>query len=349
MASALRATILAILAAMLGACGHGGGGGGGGSGTPTEIPPAPAPNQTPAPAQQNETPAQDQNAQRQSPPPDNAPRTDVSFTSFSAVKPSQNVRMSGEDRAIVAKQLSDGTVQPITTNTGAERDATLTLGFDSKRSLAAITIRDFPESTNNVAFDRSAGHTISCNGGGICTASSPTASAVIGDALGNGWNYQTYGVWAVQFNPTIVAFGAVSAGTATPGNAVPTTGTANFFGSTSGYFLDAAGIRHTTNAEMIANVDFQNRAIGFNTHDTTFSNSTGGGIHEGLNLFGTLTWAPGFNRFSGRVQTADRTLDGNASGKFYGPKAEEIGGTYQLGGTQEGVSRMIGGFGGVKR
>jgi hypothetical protein len=240
--------------------------------------------------------------------------------------------------------MSDGTVQPITVNSG-ESDSKLTLGFDSKRSLAAIAFTDF---TTTVAFDRSAGDTISCSSG-TCSASSPTASAVIGDAFANGWNYQTYGVWTTHSNPTSVVFSAVSAGTPTPGNAVPTTGLATFSGRSSGFYIDRAGATFNTDATLTANVDFQQRLIGFNTGNTTLVNPGTGAksADTGLNMTGTLNWAAGVNHFSGPVQTANENLSGSASGKFYGPKAEEVGGTYNLVGGP--TSRMVGGFGGKQQ
>ena len=320
------------MAATLAACGTGGGGGGG-SGTPAQIPPAPGP-----------TPAPDQTTQRQNTPPGSSPRTDVAFTTFSAVQPNQNVIMGGSAITMSGTQTSNGPVTSVSPETNG--DSNLTLGFDSQRKLTALAI-SAPE--GNVSFDRSAGHSISCSGGGVCKASSPTASAVIGDAFGSGWNYQTYGVWAVQTGPHNFVLGGMSAGNATPGNAVPTTGAATFFGNASGYFIDAAGIRSTTSAAMIANVDFQNRAIGFSTLDTTLVNSATGAASskQELDVLGSLSWAPGVNNFSGQVQTRDSTLNGSASGKFYGPTGQEIGGTYQLGGG--GVSRLVGGFGGIKR
>ena len=329
MASVVRATAFSIMAAMLGACGTGGGGGGG-SGTPTQIPPAPG-----------QPPAPDQTTQRQTTPPNNTPRTDVAFTSFSAVQPNQNVIMGGSGITMSGTQTSNGPVTSVSPEMNGASN--LTLGFDSQRKLTALAI-SAPE--GNVSFDQSAGHSISCSGGGICSASSPTASAIIGDALGSGWNYQTYGAWAVQSGPTSFVLGGVSAGNATPGNAVPTTGTARFFGNASGYFIDAAGIRSTSSAAMIANVDFQNRAIGFTTLDTTLVNSTTGAASSKgeLDLLGSLNWAAGVNNFSGSVQTRDRNLNGSASGRFYGPKAEEIGGTYSLSGGA--TSRLVGGFGG---
>ncbi|HEX5477193.1 MAG TPA: hypothetical protein VFX09_05000, partial [Burkholderiales bacterium] len=62
---------------------------------------------------------------------------------------------------------------------------------------------------------------------------------------------------------------------------------------------------------------------------------------------GTLTYTNGINHFSGPVITGGATpLTGNATGRFYGPSVEEIGGVYSLSGT--GLSRMLGGFGGKR-
>ena len=251
--------------------------------------------------------------------------------------------MSGTGTTISGK-MSNGVVTSINVES-IGGPVTLTPGLDGQRSLTALTIKSIE---SNVSFDRALGHNISCGGGPICAATSPTASAAIGDAQANGWNYQTYGVWAVASNPTSFLVGAASAGNATPGNAVPTTGTATFTGNASGYFIDTTGTRFTTGAAMIANVDFQNRAIGFTTIDTTAVNSnTGAASMKGeLDLSGTLTYAAGVNNFSGPVGTANHNMAGNASGRFYGPTAQEIGGTYLL---QNGAtSRMVGGFGGKR-
>jgi hypothetical protein len=264
------------------------------------------------------------------------------------VQGNQNVMMSGSATTVSGTQMSKGPSDVVVTSTNPEASggaSTLALGFDGRRSLTALGI-SAPQSS--VSFDQSAGDNFSCRGTS-CTLSKATASAVTPDPFLAGWNYQTFGVWAVQSTPSSFVLGGVSAGNATPGNAVPTTGTATFFGQASGYFIDMAGIRFTSNAAMIANVDFQNRAIGFTTLDTTLvnSNTRASSSKEELDLSGSLSWAAGVNNFSGRVRTRDNNLDGNASGRFYGPAAQEIGGTYELVGGS--VSRMVGGFGGVKR
>jgi len=326
------------MAAMLGACGHGGGGGGGGSGTPTEIPPAPAPNQIPAPAQ---------TSQRQSTPPDNTPRTDVPFTQFSMVLPNTNVNMAGTGTSVSGTQTSKGTVTTIDLEviSGA---ANLALGFDGQRTLSALTL--FSPETGKVSFDRAAGHRISCPGNAFCTASNhATASAVVADAFANGWNYQTFGAWATATGPTSVTLSTMSAGNVTPGSAVPTTGLVNFGGVAAGYFIDQAGTQFNTQARLFAQVDFQNRSIGFHTSDTEMAklNTSSFSDNGSLNLSGTLSWAPGQNAFGGPLKSGKADLNGGALGRFYGPKAEEMGGTYNL--TGAGVSRMVGGFGGKQQ
>ena len=58
---------------------------------------------------------------------------------------------------------------------------------------------------------------------------------------------------------------------------------------------------------------------------------------------GTASWKDG-NLFSGKVSTADDKLSGNLNGKFYGPNAAEIGGTYGLK-NKDATEHLIGGYG----
>ena len=59
-------------------------------------------------------------------------------------------------------------------------------------------------------------------------------------------------------------------------------------------------------------------------------------------MTGELTYEAGSNQFTGPVETTGG-MTGMASGVFYGPAAEEIGGTFATQGT--GVEAYIGGFG----
>ena len=341
MAPALRTTALSIMVAMLGACGSGGGGGGT-TLAPAGGTPPPAPNGgNPPPAAENQQPAAG------NPPAQGAPRVDVPFTQFSMVLPNTNVNMAGTGTSVSGTHKSNGPVTSIDLEV-ISGPANLALGFDGQRTLSALTLNS-PE-TGNVLFDRAAGHSISCPLNAFCTASNhATASAVVADAFANGWNYQTFGAWATATGPTSLVLSAMSAGNITPGSAVPTTGVVTFGGVAAGYFIDPAGTQFSTQARLSAQVDFQNRAIGFRTTDTEMAKGNTNRFSENatLNLSGTLSWAPGQNAFGGPVKSGNPALNGEASGRFYGPKAEEMGGTYNL--TGGGVSRMVGGFGGKQQ
>jgi hypothetical protein len=93
-----------------------------------------------------------------------------------------------------------------------------------------------------------------------------------------------------------------------------------------------------------ANVDFQTRNIGFSTSNTSTLNLNSGARNSNdtsLNLSGTLSYAPGANSFGGTL-TAGNGISGPASGRFYGPAAQEMGGVYSL---QGQAGSMLGGFG----
>ena len=341
MTSALRATLLSIMAATLGACG---GGGGGGSGSPTPIPPAPAPNQTPAnqtPA--NQTPTPGQTTQGQNNPPGNTARVDVPFTQFSMVLPNTNVLMPGTGRSVTGTHMSNGPVTSIDGETSSG-PANLALGFDSQRTLSTLSLSS-PD-TGTVLFDRAAGDTIT----GFTASNHKNASAFVGDAFANGWNYQTFGTWATQTGPSTLVLSAMSAGNVTPGSAVPTTGLVTFEGLAAGYFIDPAGAQFRTGANLFAQVDFQKRAIDFRTTGTEIAklNTSSFTQLDTLNFSGTLSWTAGQNAFGGAVKSGGNpNLNGEAGGFFYGPNAQEMGGTYSLQGG--GVSRMVGGFGAKQR
>jgi hypothetical protein len=65
-----------------------------------------------------------------------------------------------------------------------------------------------------------------------------------------------------------------------------------------------------------------------------------------LDLNGTLQITSGENRFFGGVATSGNAMSGSATGQFYGPNANEIGGTFGVKGS--GLESMVGGFGGKR-
>ncbi|HXZ55619.1 MAG TPA: transferrin-binding protein-like solute binding protein [Burkholderiales bacterium] len=268
------------------------------------------------------------------------------FPSFTLKQPYQNqtFTVSGISQTGSGTIDSSGTVTSATFGPVDTANSTASISYDPTQIPSAFS---FMTPQSNVTFDRNGGNTLICSSG-VCEGDTATASSLLVDPVAVGWNYQTFGIWADAPSSTTWIAGAISVGYPTPASAVPTTGNATFTGIAAGFYVDPTGALFGTAANMTANADFTNRSIGFATSNTQVANVNGTtiGPNAGLDLSGTLTYSAGTNQFSGSVQTADTSLNGSATGQFYGPSAQEIGGTYRL--TGSGVSGMLGAFGGKR-
>jgi hypothetical protein len=258
---------------------------------------------------------------------------ETAFASFSAIRPNQTVVMSG------ISQTGSGTdsafkLDPLNTNSTAK------LSYNPDRELVGMSMIT-PQSTVDFGYPATG-----CFAFGACSAGDGETTAVMMNAYDMGWNYQSFGVWAK--NATTFQTGALSAGVVTPASAVPTIGSATFTGHAGGFYLDGAGNRFATDAQMSAVTNFANRSIEFSTTGTllTDTKTLVGTPNSNLDLRGNWNYAPGTSQFSGSVNTVNNGLSGSATGRFYGPSAQEIGGVYGL--TSPTGASMVGGFGGKR-
>jgi C-lobe and N-lobe beta barrels of Tf-binding protein B len=278
----------------------------------------------------------------------------VPFTSFSAVKSGQPVQASGISQTVNATTTTTGTVTSTTVNAvdTANSSATLTYGV-----IPAMTAFSFSTPGSGVNLS---GSSVQCNAGtGVCGGSSGNTQAVVINPLDPqvppvpelAWNYQSFGYWLVVGSSTSRVAGVMSFGSPTAVSALPVMGTASYTGLSSGIYVDPTGAVFVQGAKMQSTVDFgPARSVAFSTTDTTLAPLnpaipvTPVSV-PALNLTGNLSIASGSNQFSGSV-TAPGTpaLAGTATGRFYGPTAQEIGGVFSLKGT--GPQTMLGGFGG---
>ena len=275
---------------------------------------------------------------------------EVPFTSFSAIVPNQTVVMTGisagASGSISVGPFGDITVTDINLDPIDENNSTARLTYDTFGNLSGLSFST-PHSSASFRANE-----IDCSVPPTCAAlnAAETSLAVAVDATAvvPAWNYQSYGVWLNQTSPSTFQAGAMSAGAVTPGSAIPTMGSGFFNGAANGFYVDSMGTPHSTGAFMQATADFQNRSIGFLTTGTqiiSLNDPTATPINSPLlDLSGTLTYDAGVNRFSGTVTTTSPVLTGPATGRFYGPAAQEIGGVYSL--TGGGLMRMFGAFGG---
>jgi hypothetical protein len=260
------------------------------------------------------------------------------FTSWSATI-SANTPVSFTSGSTSTMALDGTSVQ-----TDADGAATLALGGNGNFSAISASTP-----TSSVSFSAANGDTLQSGfyqTSTIALNKSETTIGVFTNPTYYGFEYQTYGAWGAYGNATTSA-NAISVGSATPVTGIPATGSYTFTGGASGYYTDPSKFAYVTNANMTATASFDARTVAFSTSGTYISGAPSGNAVAApdLNLSGTLSIAAGANKVSGNVTTING-MSGNANGKFYGPTANEVGGTYAVSGSNLGS--FVGGFGGKR-
>jgi hypothetical protein len=266
------------------------------------------------------------------------------FTSWSAIQPNSTVQATGGSvGANYTANPVTGQVVSVTTPSQATTGATATFTYGPTTNLTGIAIQSAQGST--AVLNTNAGDTFTINGAigyGVNKAGTTTLLAPSNTYFG--WNYQTYGVWVTGQGTGSGSVGAASVGSVTPTTGIPATGTGSFTGNSIGMYVNSSGQAFYTAATMTANANFSTQAVAFNTTGTTTVNLATGVSASAptLNLASNMTNSGG--TIAGTI-TSGSGMSGAATGKFYGPTAQEIGGTYALTG---GGSSMFGGFGGKR-
>jgi C-lobe and N-lobe beta barrels of Tf-binding protein B len=171
-------------------------------------------------------------------------------------------------------------------------------------------------------------------------ASKPAATLSFGngaDSTGLGYEYVSFGAWDRTMLGAGV--GASFGGPPTPASVVPASGSAKFTGHLVGIHESETGTRSVARANLLLDVNFSARSVGFSSSNTTLN----GTAAPRLDLGGTLAYPRAGDAFEGKVRSAGGTLSGTAHGAFYGPRAEEAGGTFSL--SSSGRERMTGAYG----
>jgi hypothetical protein len=161
------------------------------------------------------------------------------------------------------------------------------------------------------------------------------------------FQYMAFGTWyedGAQAGTTIPSVGGfMVVGQPTDPANIPTTGTATYLGAAGGIFIDtAAGAGQPGDyvAAFSANADFAARTLAVSTANMTVN----GVAMPQHNITGTLSYGAGSNSFTGNIATPSG-ITGTATGAFFGPTAQEIGGVTKM---QGGTVQAIGIFGGKR-
>ncbi len=313
-------TSLAVLSIALAACGGGSSGGG------VQSIPSPPPAPTPPP-----------------PPP---PSTPTDFSSWNSVPTTGILRLSGKsvEASYVPAQMN-GTVGSYNTP-GA---GTVTADFTySSGSQTGVSVQG---TQSSVSFSNGDGSTK------INLASSPSTtkysspsgatSLLVVDAAAAGYSYLSYGAWTGATSNTGY-INSFHAGSPTPSGSVPTSGSATYRGTSTGYYSSVNGSVNAVTSDVALTTDFASRSISY-----VASNTQGSSAYPGLNITGTLTYSSGSSNFTGTLSTPQGfgtgVLSGTASGSFYGPSGQELGGAFVLNWVGGTVGQYVGSFGGKRQ
>ena len=259
------------------------------------------------------------------------------FTSWGAVSPNVTTHFSSGNSSVIS---SVGTISQTSSDVNAN------ILFDSGTNISSITLNQ--SATNAITFSVAAGDIIAKDATGanyIFTNKNSTTIGILGNPNYYGYQYQTYGAWGAWGNISTNG-NAISIGSLTPSSGIPTSGTAIFAGGANGYLMDA--YTYLVSANMTASVDFAARTVAFSTSSSTITGKSGGvtSAANWLNLTGNMSYATGKNQMTGSVTSASG-MSGSLIANFYGPSANEIGGTFGL--TQPTTSNsLVGGFGGKR-
>lgn len=171
-----------------------------------------------------------------------------------------------------------------------------------------------------------------CAGGNCATSIRDLSLSTFG-----GFKYLAYGSWFEESGTSGTVNGVggfLVVGAPTAPASIPVTGTASYRGASAGSYINSAtNYVGDFGAEFNATAAFADRSIAVSTTNTFADEGSGYVSRPAYNYSGTLTYAAGSNQFSGPIATTSG-LSGTATGLFFGPAAQEIGGVFNAtGGT----------------
>lgn len=258
--------------------------------------------------------------------------TPTAFTSFSDAPKPGATALAGN--TLEATYTADPTTFAVTSiSPVVSGNGTMTKTLDSSGA-----------TTTTVITGALSGFTGQTSSSGIQAIAASNATGFARTSTSSALEYQSFGIWQTGRTTASGTIGAISAGAPTAGASIPTSGTATFSGGAIGLAVDNAGTTSSVSANGTVNVNFGSRAITLSTTSSYKTNMITGAVAAApdLNLSGSMTYAPASNAFNGTVTTAGGAY-GSTSGRFYGPSAQEVGGTFAT--TGAGLQTYAGAYG----
>lgn len=272
--------------------------------------------------------------------PPSAPVVTSTFTTWRTDLANKTVRVDGEGQQVSYTWNNRITSVSPTVDTSASG----VFVFDASSTLTQLFLASGGTTT---AFTTGQVGTLAADPDFV-VAENLSSRAIVSNPKSLAWDYQSFGVWETGLDSNEGNYGAVSLGAPTAGTAIPGSGTATFTGKLAGSYVNASGVGHSVLADLTVLADWNTTSLSLSTSNTrTSTNGTTFVPSDGLNLSGNLQYAAGTNGFTGTLTTgttpSGTVLSGDSAGKFYGPNAEELGGTFFLRGS--GVETYSGAYG----
>lgn len=198
-------------------------------------------------------------------------------------------------------------------------------------------------SNTPVTFNAMTGDTFTAKKGVVLAESADKQSiGIFVDPSAHGYEHQTFGAWMTGLGSSSGKVGAGSFGKKTGAGNMPTGISATYSGATTGVATLADGQTYLTSSKVSVATDFSDMT--FTSADTQAVNINTGTIKTApeLDFIGSGSVSDG--TFSANVVGSGTS--GSISGVFYGPQANEIGGTFHTSGSG-GISHT-GSFGGKR-
>lgn len=276
------------------------------------------------------------------------PTTSTTFSSWSGITPNSSVTISGISQAGTYTYDTANEVMTSRTNGSSSAGASYSATYDNSGNVIVATIT--PAGDSPISWSSSGGDTFGVliinNDIDVAISADSEDYALAANPFGFGWDYQSFGIWTTGAGTGSGTYGAMSMGAETSGSSIPTSGSATYNGYTAGRFVNSANQDFFTSSAMAASANFATRSISFSTTNTFVTRDLiNQSANSNLNMNGTLSYSAATNSITGSITTTGG-LTGDLNGRFYGPSAEEIGGTFAL--TGGGLEAYAGAFGGKR-
>ncbi len=266
-----------------------------------------------------------------------APVVTTSFETWRTDLAGKTIQVNGEGQQVAYTWANKITSVSATTDTSASG----VFVFDANSTLTGLYLNSGGTTTGFTTGQIAA----LAADADFVVAENFSSRAIVSNPKSLAWDYQSFGVWETGLDSDRGSYGAVSLGAPTAGTAIPGSGTATFTGKVVGSYVSTGGIGHTVLADLDVLADWSDQSLALTTSNTRTSiDGTAFSLASGLDMSSqTLTYSAGTNAFTGTLTTSNGQLSGDTNGKFYGPGAEELGGTFFLRGS--GVETYSGAYG----